>query len=442
MLEVATSVSCEELVRWVEDARSRTFDLVADLTDEQMIGPRLPTINPLMWEIGHAAWFYEHWVLRHVANQASLRDEVDSLYDSITIEHPIRWDLPILPRQEILLYLAEVRDRVIDVLLSSSPSEELDYFVKLAIFHEDMHTEAFTYTRQTLGYRAPQFAVYEEPTDEHPCTRESAKGDVDIPGGTFPLGASRDESFVFDNEQWAHPVLVRPFSISRTAVTQTEFAGFVDEHGYKRRELWSDEGWKWRESEQAEQPLYWNRQLNGNWLRRDFDRWVVLEPNKPMIHVNWHEAQAYCRWAGRRLPSEVEWEVAAAAPLSSDGDLLSSEKHRFPWGDDPPTPRHSRMDWHSMGTTSVDDLAEGDSQLGCRQMIGNVWEWTDTTFNPYPDFSVGPYKEYSQSCFGECKVLRGGCWVTRSRLIRNTWRNYYCPDRRDIWSGFRTCALM
>ena len=441
MLEVAPSVSCEELVAWVEDARSRTFDLVADLTDEQMIGPRLPTINPLMWEIGHAAWFYERWVLRHVAKQGPLRNEVDSLYDSITIEHPIRWDLPILPRKEILLYLAEVRDRVIDVILSSPPSEELDYFVKLAVFHEDMHTEAFTYTRQTLGYRPPQFATYQESTEEYPRTSAPAKGDVDIPGGIFMLGASRDEPFVFDNEQWAHPVDVRSFSISRTAVTQGEFAQFANDQSYSRRDLWSEEGWKWREATQAEQPLYWQCESNGNWLRRDFDRWVSLEPDKPMIHVNWHEAQAYCRWAGRRLPNEAEWEVAAASTMNPNNESLALEKHRFPWGDEPPTSRHARMDWQLMGTATVDQLSEGDSQFSCRQMIGNVWEWTDTTFNPYPDFSVGPYKEYSQSCFGECKVLRGGCWVTRSRMIRNTWRNYYRPDRRDIWSGFRTCAL-
>src|SRR5262249_41425834 len=153
-----------------------------------------------------------------------------------------------------------------------------------------------------------------------------------------------------------------------------------------------------------------------------------------VLHVNWYEADAYCRWAGRRLPAEAEWETAAA---SGPG----GRKRRFPWGDEAPHSEQANLNWLSPGCVDVGALPAGDSAYGCRQMVGNVWEWTADDFHPYPGFVVDPYKESSAPWFGDHKVLRGGCWATRSRLLRNTWRNFYRPDRRDVWAGFRTCAL-
>jgi iron(II)-dependent oxidoreductase len=255
---------------------------------------------------------------------------------------------------------------------------------------------------------------------------------VAVGGGSFSLGAERTEPFVFDNEKWAHPVRLRPFAIARAPVTQAEFAGFVEEDGYRRRELWGDAGWAWRVLEAAEHPVYWRRDPAG-WLRRDFDRWVALEPHRPMIHVNWYEAEAYCRWAKRRLPAEAEWEAAASA----DG---GGSKRRFPWGGTSPTPHHANLDGRALGCVGVAAYAAGDSRCGCRQMLGNVWEWTADAFLPYPGFVADPYKEYSAPWFGDHRVLRGGCWATRGRLLRNTWRNFYRPDRRDVFAGLRTCA--
>jgi iron(II)-dependent oxidoreductase len=260
------------------------------------------------------------------------------------------------------------------------------------------------------------------------------------------LGATPDLPFVFDNEKWAHPVEVAPFWIARAAVTNSEFALFVQEGGYQRREWWSDEGWRWREESGAEQPLYWRRESSVRWRRRAFDRLVPLEPHRPALHVNWYEAEAYCRFAGRRLPTEAEWEMAASGEPAAVGRGLTERKRRYPWGDEPPTPAHAHLDWRAGsagegGCVDVGAYPEGDSAFGCRQMVGNVWEWTSSAFLPYPGFVVDPYKEYSEPWFGTRKVLRGGCWTTRSRLIRNTWRNFYTPDRRDVWAGFRTCAL-
>jgi iron(II)-dependent oxidoreductase len=223
-------------------------------------------------------------------------------------------------------------------------------------------------------------------------------------------------------------------------VTQAEFAAFVEDDGYGRQALWCPEGWRWRESSQAQHPVYWRRAPDRGWQRRHFDRWVPLEPHRPVLHVNWYEADAYCRWAGRRLPTELEWEVAAAAEPAESEPSLSGRKRRFPWGDESPTPQQANLNGSALEAIDVGALPAGDSALGCRQMIGNVWEWTASDFLPYPGFVADPYKEYSQPWFGTHKVLRGGCWATRARLLRNTWRNFYTPDRRDVWAGFRSCA--
>ncbi len=425
--------TCAGLADWVCEARQRTCELVADLGDDQLLGPRLPTVNPLLWEIGHVAWFQEKWVLRRDGTRP-LRADADALYDSAAIPHDTRWDLPLPGRKETLAYLAAVRDQVVDRLQQGKEDNEETYFVLLSIFHEDMHTEAITYTRQTLGYAAPRLGVRR---DEAGGDAGPLPGDVAIPGGTFALGAAPDEPFVFDNEKWAHPVEIRPFVIARAPVTQAEFAAFVEDSGYRQRRLWSEEGWRWRTQAEAGHPVYWRREAAGRWLRRDFDRWVPLEPHRPVLHVNWYEAEAYCRWAGRRLPTEAEWEVAAGG----FSDPQNDKPRRFPWGEEPPTTERANLDWGAMGCVDVAACSAGDSPFGCRQMIGNVWEWTASDFLPYPDFVPDPYREYSAPWFGTHKVLRGGCWATRSRLLRNTWRNFYRPERRDIWSGFRTCAV-
>ncbi len=427
-------VTADEVRDWVIDARSRTLELVADLDDTQIMGPQLDIVNPLLWEIGHVAWFYEKWVLRDALGKPPIRDDGDALWDSIAIAHDTRWDLPLPTREETLAYLVAVRDAVLDGI-SGDPSDDLLYLAKYCVFHEDMHTEAFTYTRQTLGYAPPSLSVDRQ---THTSKGGPLKGDVEISLSSFRLGAEREASFAFDNEKWAFEVPLGEFAIARAAATQSEFAAFVDDAGYARRELWDDEGWVWRETDEAEHPVYWRRDGDA-WERRHFSEWLPLEPHRPVIHVNWHEANAYCRWAGRRLPTEAEWE--AAATVSNDGQSLPSTKPTFPWGDGDVTENRTNMNWENMGCVDVGAYAAGDSPSGCRQMLGNVWEWTSSPFVPFPDFERDFYAEYSQPLFGTRKVLRGGAWTTRSRMLRNTWRNFYEPHRRDVLAGFRTCAL-
>lgn len=439
-MSTATDSMARKLSDWVRDARQHTLDLVADLTDEQLIGPQLEVVNPLLWEIGHAAWFNEKFVLRGSAGRKPIRPEYDEIYDSIAIPHEVRWDLPLASREEIIDYLGRVRDDILELIASEPLSDKRIYLIRLAVYHEDMHTEAFTYTRQTLGYPPPKF-TQPPPDPGKVASGFDCGGDTEIPEGMFLLGSPEDEPFVFDNEKWAHEVQVEPFRIARTLVTQGEFAAFVEDGGYQNESFWSRSGWKWRESADACEPLYWKQEASGRWSRRVFDQWVPLEPERAMIHVNWYEAQAYCRWAGRRLPTEIEWEVAASGEADASGSELAAAKRRYPWGSDAPNPQQGPLDWQRMGTSDVTHYPQGDSAFGCRQMLGNAWEWTASTFEPYPGFSPDAYKEYSATSFQSRKVLRGGCWCTRSRLIRNAYRNFYEPHRRDVWSGFRTCAI-
>jgi iron(II)-dependent oxidoreductase len=430
------------LAEAVIDSRQRSLELLGDLDEDQLLGPRLSIVNPLLWEMGHLAWFGEKWVLRYAGKRPPLWNDADSLFDSSAVPHGTRWDLPLPPRAATMDYMKQGQERILDVV-QRGPTAEEAYFILLSVFHEDMHGEAFLYTRQTLGYSRPRLSGGPAGSGDPRRALEAGPltGDVHIPGGTFHLGAGRDEPFVFDNEKWAHSVALQPFAIARAPVTQAEFAAFVEDDGYRGAELWSPAGWRWRQTGEVLHPMHWRREGNP-WLRRDFDRWLPLEPHRPVIHVNWYEAEAYCRWAGRRLPIEAEWEAAAAA----SGNDLSASKRRFPWADEQPTagsgdPRRAQLDGYSLGCCDVADHPAGDSHFGCRQMIGNVWEWTASDFLPYPGFVADPYREYSQPWFGTHKVLRGGAWMTRSRLLRNTWRNFYQPDRRDVWAGFRTCAL-
>ncbi len=429
-------LSPEQLVAQVEDARARTLTLIQGLGPTQLLGPRLPIVNPLRWEIGHAAYFYEYWVLRRHGGEPPGRPDVDRLYDSISIAHDDRWDLPLPDLPETLAFMQGVLDRVRARLLSGVEDPRRDYLVQYAVLHEDMHTEAFTYTRQTLGYPAPAIG---SATDAG-WTAGGRAGDAEIPGGTFWLGAREGNGFCFDNEKWAHPVVVAPFRVARAAVSNAEYAAFVDDGGYRRSELWDPDGWNWHEQAGAGHPVYWRPGVDG-WELRRFDQWVPLPPHAAVIHVNWHEARAYCRWAGRRLPTELEWEVAAAGEPGPDGRSLAQTKRGYPWGEDPPSPGRANLDGDALGTIDVGALPAGDSAFGCRQMIGNCWEWTDTSFGPYPGFVPDMYEDYSQPLFGTTRVLRGGGWATRGRLIRNTWRNYYGPERNDVFAGFRTCAL-
>lgn len=433
MMQPTVTPDASALRRMLLEARSRTLAYAHDLTGGQLLGPKLAIVNPPLWEIGHVGWFQEHWCLRYRPGgepAPSLIANVDALYDSAIVPHAARWTLPLPDFDATLGHLDRVLQGVLERLEREEATDPLRYFVQLAAFHEEMHCEAFTYTRQTLGYGPPNVGAERQ----RPVAAGPWPGDVEVEGGEFMLGASPGEdSFVFDNEKWAHRVTVKPFRIARAPVTHAEFAAFVADGGYRRRELWSERGWQWREQAGAQAPVYWEKNGSG-WAQRVFDEIRPLPPHAPVIHVNWYEADAYCRWTGRRLPTEAEWEFAAATVPGSAG------KRRYPWGGAEPSPGRANLFGVFDACTDVAASADGDSGWGCRQMFGNVWEWTADWFGPYPGFVRDPYQEYSEPWFGDHKVLRGGCYATRAGLLRNTWRNFYTPDRRDVFAGFRICA--
>ena len=459
-------MGARELISTMREFRARTLALVADLDKRQMIGPRIAIVNPPLWEIGHVAWTQEFWALRHLRKEKPLLENGDRLYNSTDVAHDTRWELLLPSREQTLSYMNEVIERCVARIDSVSRlSADEFYFYWLTTFHEGMHAEALAYTRQTLGYPSPSFAANAESASS---TVGDWTGDAEIPGGRFIIGATKDYPFVFDNEKWAHEVEIEPFRIARAPVTSGAFLEFVEDGGYRRRRHWSADGWQWLESggapqleksfakffnkalnepvelaafqERLDHPVYWRCLDNGRWQHRVYDRYVELNKNLPVVHVSWYEAEAYCDWAGRRLPTEVEWEAAASAEATAEFRLLNDRRRYYSWGDRAPSPELANLDWRTGGLVEVGAHAAGDSAFGCRQMIGNIWEWTADDFHPYPGFSVDPYKEYSEPWFGTHKVLRGGCWATSSLLIRNSWRNFYTPDRCDVWAGFRTCA--
>ncbi len=436
----------ESLIAELERTHARLLSLVLDLADAQRAVPWHPGINPPVWELGHAAFFYEVFVLRRLDGIAPLMPGYDPVWDSFDIDHRDRWTPGVVPDLDrTLKYADEVISRVKARILDRPLTDEALYLYRYAIFHEQMHIESQIWLRQTLGYPAP-FGV----RPRTPETSVQPVEDVQVPAGTWYFGMPADsgddarDGFAFDAEKPGFSRELPGFAISPRLVTQGEFLAFVEDGGYTREDLWSFGGRKWlkalrsqdpdpvRPDEPAQGPIYW-RQEGGRWYRRWFDQWLPLNPAQPMLHVSFWEAEAWCNWAGRRLPTEFEWEAAALA------NRPEATHRRYPWGH---TPATGRADLGSMtlGTASVDDFGEGDSPLGLRQALGTAWEWTASQFLPYDGFRTDMYPFMSTLQFGYHKTTKGGSCATEAPLIRGTYRQAYLPQRRDVFTGFRTCA--
>jgi iron(II)-dependent oxidoreductase len=299
----------------------------------------------------------------------------------------------------------------------------------MVLQHEYQHNETFLQTLQLKqGQPYPARRVYEAPRRR----ASSDGGMVSFGGGVVQLGTD-DRAAAYDNERPLHERELAPFAIDVYPVTNGDYLQFMRDGGYSREELWSADGWRWTRESGAESPQYWMRDGDA-WCTRVMDRVTAVDPQRAVCHVCYHEAEAFARWAGKRLPTESEWEVAAG------WDAEAKRMRRFPWGDAAATPERANLDQLAFGVAPVGAYAANKSPLGCYGMIGDVWEWTSSDFLPYPGYETFPYPEYSEVFFGnEYKVLRGGSWATRPGVIRNSFRNWDYPIRRQIFSGFR-CA--
>jgi iron(II)-dependent oxidoreductase len=432
--------SKQEIADLLTEARERTFVLISGLSDEDLHRQHDPLMSPIIWDVGHIAHFEELWLTQNLDGAIEF-SEMPGMYNPF--EHPraTRASLALPTLAQMTARLREIRSRVLDRLESlkwddANPLLKGGYVYNMVLQHEYQHNETILQTLQLKKgepYRAPRkidAAVRSSrsgrnrmPDDEHM---------IPFDGGRITIGTA-DRTAAYDNERPQHEVDLRPFLIDRTPVTNGRYVDFISDDGYSRSELWSEAGRRWVAETGAVAPKYWFRD-GDSWLSRTMDITRPVDPSHPVCHVCYHEAAAYAEWAGKRLPTEFEWEAAAS------WDSSTSKSRGFPWGDSPPTAELANIDQLSFDTAAIDTYGDNVSPAGCYGMIGDVWEWTSSDFNGYPGFQSFPYKEYSEEFFGsEYKVLRGGSWATRPGAIRSTFRNWDYPIRRQIFSGFR-CA--
>ena len=422
--------SVVEIQTALERARAGTEELLGPLADGGLVEQVSPLQLPLVWELARIARFEELWLLRDLFGQAPATDSHRDVYEAFRQERNGRSQLPVLRPQTVRDYASEIRERVLEAVEHTEldrpgPLLRKGFVFGLVLQHELQHQETMLQTLQL------QTKLEYPVRDESPFGETSGGPDeIRVEGGSFVLGAT-DEPWAYDNELVAHEVELDAFFIDRTPVTNGAFADFISHRGYSSRKHWSPEGWVWRERERATAPLYWERGKDG-WERVRFGRRELVPMDEPVQHVSWYEADAFTRWAGKRLPSEAEWERAAAWHERRGKD-------RFPWGGEW-TGYEANLGHRRFSPAPAGSYAGGESRVGCRQLTGDVWEWTSSHFLPYPGFLAFPYPEFSEVFFGdEYRVLRGGSWATDSVVARSSFRSWDRPDRRQIFAGFR-CA--
>lgn len=416
--------------RELEAARARTLAMLQGLPEAELLRQHSPLMSPLVWDMAHVANYEEQWLLRALGGPAFTDPAFDAIYDAFRHPRRTRSELPLLTPAEAFAYAARVRQAVrehLDTVPEDSPEPLLkDGFVfGMVAQHEQQHAETLAATLQLMTTFEYRPAVRERPRPGAVPQHE-----VLIPGGPVRLGS--DGAWAYDNERPAHTVEVPGFLLDAHPVTNGDYLVFVEAGGYEDPRWWHPKGWEFIQAERIRHPLFWLPQGQHVWLRRRFGWVEPLPKDEPVQHVCWYEADAYARWAGKRLPTEAEWEKAA------QGSDRTPRAH--PWGDAPPTSEHANLAGDTWGASPVGSYPQGRSADGVWGLLGDVWEWTASDFTGYAGFRSFPYREYSEVFFGpEYKVLRGGAWASAPVAVRNSFRNWDYPIRRQIFAGFR-CA--
>jgi gamma-glutamyl hercynylcysteine S-oxide synthase len=424
-----------EVAALLLEARARTLLLISPVPEDELMNQHNRLMSPVVWDMGHIAHFEELWLIRNLDGPVQF-GEMPGMFNPFENPRSVRGELALPRLADTLDHMACARRGVLDRLVSGDAGAadprllEGGYVYHMVAQHEYQHNETILQALQLKDegarYRAPRAIV---PPAGRPVAAD-ADGMVRFPGGRVAIGTD-DRSTAYDNERPRHEVQVAPFRIGASAVTSGEYARFIADGGYRTKSLWSDAGWKQREEAGLEAPQFWEMR-DGEWWTRSMDAETPVDPDRPVCHVCWYEAEAYCRWAGGRLPTEQEWEAAASWDPATGG------KRAYPWGDDPPGPLDANLDQLAFQTAQTGAYSRNLSPIGAYGMIGDVWEWTASDFAPWPGYETYPYPEYSELFFGpDYKVLRGGSWATRPGAIRNTFRNWDYPIRRQIFSGFR-----
>ncbi|OKH18835.1 hypothetical protein NIES593_21590 [Hydrococcus rivularis NIES-593] len=406
----------EEIFKILQACRSRTLDLFADLDSETLCKQAHPDFSPVGWHLGHIAFTEAFWILECCAGLPPVFSQYHKLFAADGLPKSERQKLPGI--EVIREYLDTVRTQVL-TYLETAPLEKQERLWRWLIQHESQHSETIAFLLQL--HRWDREGFYTQLHFSNPKSLiQNPKSDemVEIPAGEFAMGS--DAIDAQDNERPVHRVYLDAYRIDRYPVTCSQYRAFMAAGGYQERQFWSEEGWQWLQDNPVSQPLYWS----------DSSDW----DNHPVCGVSWYEAEAYAQFAGKRLPTEAEWEKAAS------WDVEKGQKLLYPWGNSEPNVKLCNHDTLVGHTTPVDAYRGNQSAYGCCDMLGNVWEWTASWFAGYEGFKPYPYRGYSQTYFdNQHRVLRGGSWATRPWAMRSSFRNWYHPGVRQILAGFR-CA--
>ena len=465
-IEQLTKPKTAPLAGLYQQVRARTMEIVAPLEIEDYVIQTAEFMSPPRWHIGHTSWFFETVLQKYQPGYKVYSDEFlfyfNSYYEGFgaRIERPKRGSRSRPTVAETVAYRTHIDEQMsafTEKLSDRDDAETIGAILRLGLEHEMQHQELLVYDIKHL-----LCDQYDAPIAPAPRALETVSGMAEVEGGLFELGYggmdggergssptvregsisksgdksphSKNYDFAFDNEKPQHKVFLQDFLIDRAPVSNDNYLGFIKAGGYQDFRWWHSAGWEKVNQEQWRAPLYWE-QHDGEWMIRDFGGLhpVADRSNEPVSHVSFLEASAYAKWAGKRLPTEAEWEKAACF-----SPALNSRQD-FPWGNDEPAASLANMFENGLWSVAqIGSYPDGQSAYGCQQMIGDVWEWTTSDYVPYPGFK-SEFDEYNDKWFVGQKVLRGGSFATPRSHIRTTYRNFFYPHERWMIGGFR-CA--